>query len=975
MKRKIFESFLFVAFFSVFTLSPVSAQYSPGIKWKVIETKHFKIIFPEELKRDAERIANTMEYIYKPIGKTLNSTPGKYPLLLINTTTTANGFVRLAPKESIWYHLPPIGYDMGSGEWFNTLATHETRHMVQFNKSDIGFARLMHILFGEIGIGAMTVNSMPRWFEEGDAVTTETALTDWGRGRLPDFNKELRTILLENKRYSYHQMALSSFNYGNYYPNIYKMGFYLVAFARTKYGAEVWSKIIDRASYLPFIPLIFNISTIFETGSSLSNIYNECMSYLKTYWKKKLEKTQITPARIVTSIPKGTYTNYTNPIPINNNTLLALKFGVGDPTKLVEIETNPLFKNRKREKTIAEIAPLDNSISYSKGKLVWSESFTNPFWNYVNYADVILYDLAMKKRYRLTTKRHLFVPSISPSGDRIASIEYKPNRICSVVVSRIERHNGDFNLIDTFRFTTKQPDELFGKPAWSRDGKSLVFTRQNLNGKTITLLNLKTGKAVNLLPYSWHDIRHPLFYKKYILYQASYTGIDNIFALDPNSGKVYQITSRKYGAQFPSIYETSKEQGKLIFSDYSIKGFNIAIAKLTKISKKIKPFTPPATTNNYPFVKILVKQEGGKNILEKDLIPTHRYKINDYNPFLNLINIHSWGIYPMPMDSSISLTGFLLSDDTLGLMETMPWINYNITEDTWGGGINLTFNGIIPHISINQSLYQRRPPNSLYEPSWISEAASVLLFLPIDLSESIWKRNLTLTGGIGFAGIFNYQSLAPDETTYKPAMPFNASVNFYNHIQQSRRDLYPRFGEDFYSSITINPLPGLEETYLMRTLTGARLYLPGIFNHNSLRLSLLYLNQSNSPYRNIFVSSNIITYSTRTYPRGYSEISQNNILISSMEYAFPIFYPDFALGPIIYFSRLRANLFLDNATVLSESTPLKVQNYTSTGIELTTDFVPFMLPVSLNWGIRLIYRITNNTFRVEDSIFSFGIDF
>jgi len=337
MKGKIYR-FLLLFFF--FTLTVNYAQYSPGIKWRVIETEHFKIIFPKELKTDAERIANTMEYIYKPIGKTLNSTPGKYPLLLINTTTTPNGFVSLVPKKSVWYHLPPIGYDMGSGEWFNMLATHETRHIVQSNKVDIGFTRLMHILFGEIGLGVMWINSMPRWFEEGDAVTTETALTDWGRGRLPNFNKELRTILLENKKYSYHQMALSSFSYGNYYPNIYKMGFYLVAFARNKYGAEVWSKIINRTSYLPFIPLIFNISTILETGSSLSTIYNECMNYLKSYWEKRLKKTQITPANIITNIPEGTHTNYINPVPIDSTTIIALKSGIGDPTRLVEIKTD-----------------------------------------------------------------------------------------------------------------------------------------------------------------------------------------------------------------------------------------------------------------------------------------------------------------------------------------------------------------------------------------------------------------------------------------------------------------------------------------------------------------------------------------------------------------------------------------------------------------------------------------------------------
>ncbi len=980
MRGKTYKFFLL---FLLLVLPATYAQYSPGVKWRVIETEHFKIIFPEELKPDAERIANTMEHIYKPIGKTLNSTPGKYPLLIINTTTTANGFVRIAPKESIWYHLPPIGYDMSSGEWFNILATHETRHMVQNNKADIGFTRLMHILFGEIGQGIMETNSMPRWFEEGDAVTTETALTDWGRGRLPDFNKELRAILLENKKYSYNQMALSSFSYGNHYPNIYKMGFYLVAFARNKYGAEVWSKIINRTSYLPFIPLIFNISTILETGNSLSGIYNECMNYLRDYWGKRLKKTKLTPVNIITHIPEGTHTNYINPIPINNTTILAIKLGIGDPRKLVEIKIDslslPTSSNQKikvKEKVITEIAPLDNSISYSRGKVIWSEKFSDPFWNYINYADIILYELTTGKRYRLTTKRHLFVPTLSPGGNKIASVEYNPDRSCSIVISKIEEHKGKPGLKDIFRLKANHQDEIFGKPSWSSNGNLLVFTRQNLKGKTITLLNLKTRETINLLPYSWHDIRNPIFYdSNYILYQASYTGIDNIFAININSRAIYQITSRKYAAQFPAVY-IYKDNKRLIFSDYSVRGFNIGVSKLDiALSKTVKSFSPPTTVNNYPFVKNLVKQEQGKNILKEKYIPTKKYRVRKYNPFLNLINIHSWGLYPMPLDSSISITGFLLSDDTLGIMEAMPWINYNITENTWGGGINLSFKGILPHISITQSLFQRHPQNTLDNQSWISERMTLLFSLPIDLSESIWSRNLTLSSGIGFAGILNYQSLQSDENTYQPVIPFNASISFYNHIQKSRRDIYPRFGEDFYSSITLNPFPQLGNPYLIRSLVGIRTYLPGIFNHNSVRLSLLYLNQSDSPYRNTFTISNIITYSTRSYPRGYPNINQNNIFISSIEYTFPIFYPDLAFGPIIYFSRLRANIFLDNGTVIDNIPFANLQNYTSTGIELTVDFVPLMLPVSLNWGVRLIYRITDNTFRIEDSIFSFGIDF
>ncbi len=970
-------------------VTTLPAQYSPGIKWKIIKTKHFEIIYPKELKHDAQRIANTMEYIYEPIGKTLKSNPGRYQILLVNTTTTPNGFVRSAPKESVWYHLPPIGYNMGSGEWFNTLATHETRHMVQFTKANIGFSRLMYILFGEIGLSAMTVASMPRWFEEGDAVTTETALTDWGRGRLPDFNKELRSILIENKSYSYHQMANSTFSYGNYYPNIYKMGFYLVAFARNTYDAEVWSRIINRTSYLPFFPLIFNISTFFETGKSISAIYNDCMDYLRDYWRKKLKETTLTSANIITNTKKGNYTNYINILVKDKNSLLTLKFGMDTPLTLVELKTNlhssgipqSDYVTKPIENKLFEIAALDHSISYGANILVWAEKFSDPLWENINYADIIAYDITDKKRYRLTTKQHLFVPSISPSGTKIAALEYTPNRKASMVIFKLNRDaKGSFTLLKTFRLQGER-DEIFGKASWSQDGNTIVFVRKNLNGITIATLNLKSGKAKQLLPYSWHDIRNPLFYKNYVLYQASYTGIDNIFAIDTNTNVVYQVTSRKYGAQFPAIYiDNSKtkqnvpesNKSALIFSDYSAVGFNIAIAPLN--SKEFTHFKIPENYNNFPLVTSIVKQETGKNILKETLISKKEYPQEDYNPFLHLINIHSWGIYPLPTNSGISIGGFLLSNDTMGVMDTSPWLNYNITENTLSGGIDLTFRGTIPYISLDQAVYQQFSNTQSGTRSWLTDITTLNLILPINLSSSIWERKLNLSTGIGFQGIFNYQSDIPGDSSPDSIVPINADISFYNHFPRSRRDMYPPWGEDIYIATTLNPFNIQNSPALMRVLTGVRFYLPGLFNHNSLKTTLLYLNQQDSSY-NIFDTSNIITYSTRTYPRGYPLINRQNLFLISIDYGFPIFYPDFAIGPFLYISRIRGNIFIDSGMIPNFVTFPSVENYTSTGLELTMDFVPLMLPLSLNMGARLVYRITDNNFRVEDTMFSLGVNF
>ena len=68
-----------------------SAQFQnpPGIDWKKIDTEHFEVIFPPEITRDAQRVANTLEYVYEPVAKTLAEKPGKISVLLSNRTAQA----------------------------------------------------------------------------------------------------------------------------------------------------------------------------------------------------------------------------------------------------------------------------------------------------------------------------------------------------------------------------------------------------------------------------------------------------------------------------------------------------------------------------------------------------------------------------------------------------------------------------------------------------------------------------------------------------------------------------------------------------------------------------------------------------------------------------------------------------------------------------------------------------------------------
>jgi hypothetical protein len=171
-------------------LIQVDFQQNPdSLKWKKIDTLHFEIIFPHEVEAKAQKVAHLLEAAYPLVSRGLEVLPKKISLILQNQSTISNGFVTLAPRRSEWYLTPAVDPELTNTEWMKTLAVHEFRHVVQFQKSRQGVNRVFEIFLGEIGQALGIGLSMPPWFLEGDAVGIETALTKGGRGRLPLFER------------------------------------------------------------------------------------------------------------------------------------------------------------------------------------------------------------------------------------------------------------------------------------------------------------------------------------------------------------------------------------------------------------------------------------------------------------------------------------------------------------------------------------------------------------------------------------------------------------------------------------------------------------------------------------------------------------------------------------------------------------------------------------------------------------------
>jgi len=112
-------------------------------------------------------------------------------------------------------------------------------------------------------------------------------------------------------------------------------------------------------------------------------------------------------------------------------------------------------------------------------------------------------------------------------------------------------------------------------------------------GNNIATVDPETGKVELLLQYSSLEIKRPSFWKNYIIYQASYNGIDNIYALSLDAHEVFQVTSARFGASDANVLTN---QSAIIYSNYTSDGYEIVKEQLELQHGKRLPFP-----KNQPF--------------------------------------------------------------------------------------------------------------------------------------------------------------------------------------------------------------------------------------------------------------------------------------------------------------------------------------------------------------------------------------
>src|SRR5205085_1144567 len=115
-------------------------------------------------------------------------------------------------------------------------------------------------------------------------------------------------------------------------------------------------------------------------------------------------------------------------------------------------------------------------------------------------------------------------------------------------------------------------NSFYSMPRWSDDGTKIVCLKTNAEGKALVIVDFATESESEALPFSNENTGYPVLYKNYLFFNSPVTGIDNIFALDLNTKKRYQVTTSKYAAYNPAV---SKDGKTIYYNDQTKDGLDV----------------------------------------------------------------------------------------------------------------------------------------------------------------------------------------------------------------------------------------------------------------------------------------------------------------------------------------------------------------------------------------------------------------
>jgi hypothetical protein len=949
----------------VFT-GPASAANDPSLKWKTLETPHFRVSFYSGEAELAQHIAELAEDIHARLSPVMGWAPAtKVEIALFDQTDSANGLTSGLPYNHISLYmtapddLSPLGeYD----DWYQELFTHEYTHTLHIDNIR-GIPALVNAILGR----TLAPNqAQARWILEGLAVYQESARTTGGRLRSSQWQMYMRTDILENNVAHLDEFSNTPRRWpqGNIW---YLYGSFFMKWIAETYGDQAIRTMISHYGS-QLIPLGINRSIRRATGRTYEELYPAWIATLRRDYEAQAasirkqglrEGVQITHGGNTAQHPQFTPANAW---PDHIGDLLYIR---DDGHTTGGLYTVPLIRDangvvigsdeKKKELVIRTNGAAHPSFAPDGSVIFDSVDYTN---NLFPFTELFSMKAGEKdssglggNRTRLTTGFRATDPDVSPDGRRVVfATNHRGTRYLQIADIT------PTGVTNVRALVKSNPLEQVFAPAWSPDNRHVAYSVWTRGGyRDIRYVDTFDGTYVEVT----HDRAidgGPNFSAdgKWLYFHSDRTKVMNIYAWEVATGKTKQVTNVMNGAYQPSI---SRDNKTLLYLGYTHLGFDIFAMKVD----------PATWTDAEPWVD---------DRPPPNPEPEHRvFPVRDYDPFETLrprryslqITPGNYGQAFILSTTGADIAGHHAFAASMAVEAEHPELQFDLSYSY----------GRLP-VDLSMRAYRLISPRGgyalgqNYKPTWAMENIGVQTGVSYAMPGPFAGQSFSLTYSASrMAGELPVPTdkLDPYETPTIPVRGTVGTLNLgwgYSNVQRFLWSVGPEKGFSVSANMDVTH-PALASDFegfaAEVGFTGYAL-MPWLSHHSMAFHAEAGTASANIPGRGPFYVGGFVDvplYDTirnlliqgGVALRGYPAVIEagRNMTLFNVEYRFPIVNIDRGLSTLpIFLQRISGNLFVDYGSAFNDAATAKFK--TGTGAELWFDAT---LGYVLGFNFRLGY--------------------
>ncbi len=941
-------------------VSEANAQYydwgpSPAsVKWRTIETPHIKLIYPRDFDENARRTMWYLDTVRTHMDFGFRHPAMRTPIILHTQNTRGNGMVMWAPKRIEMLAAPAASY---SEPWLKQLAIHEYRHNVQYNNLRRGLTRPLMWLLGE-QIAFLPVGQFSIYILEGDATMAETEFSAFGRGLQPSWTMHYRAVsgnasLTEHRRSpqagevsregnnahsddgnasltghrrspqagevsregnnahsddgrlrrkgrqngavgsdAYSSDYWFSGSFRDYVPDHYRLGYQMVRWSYDRFDKFIWDDVARYVARNPqFIaPMSFGLKRLY--GLDQTELFRRSFADLNAYWAS-LPRVEDSSERIAT--PENSYTTYQWPLWHDDGTLVAFKSDMKSSSRIVRVDAQT-----GEEEVLAWTGAVSSRPVLAGNVLWWTEFRRSVLWDEKVGSRLCSYDLATGSKQTHRIDAPVFYPAPLPGGG-MAYVIYD--------------YSGKFSIVRGGDWLDLPLDVEVCGLAWDDATDALYFIGLDDGGMFLARAN---GDSYERITPSRHITISDLRAAGGKLYFGSIvSGKDEAHCYDLATGTEYRLSGSAYGSFQPST--PTADGGKIALTTYDRHGYHLAVQHTSGAAVQ-EQRTLPVDLVNPPWKRWDVpKMDSLVYTPEDAALSVSKHRSRRFGKLLNIFRPHSWvpaDFYPPDAISESDLTmnfGATIISQSL-LSDAVSWLAYGWKGREGGSMVRggLTYRGLGPVFDLDFSwggapqIAYTRIPASLGVESKKQVSFRGRVSLPMSVSSGAWVSSLTPSAEYGYNNGLIFKRLNEDtgELT-RGVEQLSLGLGYSGQTRMAPSEFLPHWGFTARIAHTSNPTNG-DFRSLWSASMGA--WLPGIVRPHSLRLRGAW--QMAGDKEGALFSFRM----KEVFPRGARyEFSPRRWKSGSIDYQFPLWYPEGGIPTILYFKRVRINLFFDYA--------------------------------------------------------------